>query len=344
MEYNNEELDESREGFSIAPEVLASLDDKLIDRGNEEFPDLDDGDPNGSYFEGLFPKRQLHLIGGPSGSGKTTLVFQMYQALTSLPGGPYSTFLGRKTEPVAWAYVSGDRTARSCMDTQKRVGVSFPVFSLVDQMLVSKDLKMDVLPRLTKFYGYRPNFVYVDGFTSLCPGGKINEYHIVAHWLADLQRFCETKAITILGACHTTKTKEGNGFTNPRQKVLGTVAWASYSESMVIIEPDDKDKSASRRTVMLLPRNGGTETVMMRFSDSGRLVPATEDAVQTETFLLQGLLNELDIKDGEEIYYLRIWAKAKDKGVSRRTFDRWLGKAVKDGNIKRVKKGVYIKA
>lgn len=329
--------------MQIDPDVLMSLDPQAHSEGviELELPDMELEKPEEGYFEGLFPKGQVHLIGGASGSGKSTLSFQMYKALTRLDG----EWLGRKTIPAAWAYVSGDRSSNSVKATQKRLGVDFKIFSLVDEGMVGADLSSEILPRLTKFYGYRPNFVYVDGFTSLCPGGKINDYMPVAKWLAHLSGFCQRKNLTILGACHTTKVREGETFTDPRQRIAGSVSWAAYTETVLLIEsPGAKDDKGKRR-VMLLPRNAPADMLNMQFGEDGSLqiADSSKDAILADRFVLDNLMNKLSLGAGEEIYYLKLWNMAKEKHVNRRTFDRWLAKAIEGGGLVRMKKGVYVK-
>ena len=95
------------------------------------------------------------------------------------------------------------------------LGIDFPVFSLVDKNLVGGDLVNIILPQLTKHYGYKPDFIFIDGFSAMPPEGKFNDYLNVAVWLAGLQRYCTSKGVTILGACHTTKTKRESGSSIP---------------------------------------------------------------------------------------------------------------------------------
>lgn len=325
-------------GDKIDADILAALNPnrKAEDEG---LPDMALDKPYEAYFEGLFPKGQVHLFGGPSGAGKTTLAFEMYKALTHPEDGEW---LGRKTIPAAWAYVSGDRASNSVYMTQKRVGVNFKVFSLVDHGIVGADLTSEVFPRLTKFYGYRPNFIYIDGFTSMCPQGELNKYKPVAVWLANLQMYCQRKNMTIVGACHTTKVKEGEMFTEPRQRIAGTVAWAAYSESVVIVEPSSKT-DPSKRSVLLLPRNSPEDKLHMEFNQMGRLVLAegTKDAASADRFVLDTMYKAMSLSAGEEVLYLRLWNEAQKKHIGRRTFDRWLAKQVEDKKLARAKKGLY---
>lgn len=310
----------------------------VVDAELEEvLPDYPEPTKLPYVIEGLLPANQVHLIGGPSGGGKTTLSFQMLHALTT-----GADFLGRRTIPVKLAYVSGDRATASVKETQERCGVDFPVFSLVDENLVGEDLATKIIPRLTAVYGYRPNFIYVDGFTSLVPGGFLNNYAIVARWLAALQRYCWRMQITLVGACHTTKTKEGEKFLNPRQRIAGSVAWAGFSESVIIIEPVEDDPKGDKRIVHLLPRNHQGENMILKFNTEGKL-EMPEKILHQESvaeFVLEGLLEAYPI--GTQVIYAKLKEAAMNRGIAQRTFDRWLASWVEQGKLVRQKKGMYV--
>lgn len=297
--------------------------------------------PREYIIEDLMPSNQVHLLGGPSGAGKTTLAFQMLDALRRGEGN----FLGRKIlRPMKIAYISADRASNSVEETLDRVQVDFPIFSIVDKALEGKSLIDDVFPMLTATYGYRPDFIYVDGFTGLCPDGTVNNYLAVASWLATLQRYCQAKKITLVGACHTSKIREGEEIRNVRQKVLGTVAWAGYSETIILIEPPENAKvEDSKKAVYLLPRNKPEEKIFV-FMEDGKYV--LHESMATEStagdFILETILPEATLTPSRAIDHKSLWAIAERKGVNRRTFDRYLANLVSRGKLRRTGKGVYV--
>jgi len=91
----------------------------------------------------------------------------------------------------------------------------------VDENLVGEDLITKIFPRLAAVCGgERPDLIYIDGFTAFVPGGYLNNYAIVGSGSRPSTMGTEDE-ITIIGACHTTKVKEGEKFTNPRQRIAG---------------------------------------------------------------------------------------------------------------------------
>lgn len=287
-------------------------------------------------------RRQVNIIGGASGAGKTTLIFQLMKA-----SGEGGMFMGMPVPKLNWAYISGDRTAESVEETQKRIGFKFPIFSLVDKILVGADLMKKILPMLPSFMGeqllgpgqqLRPDVVYIDGFTSLCPDSDMNNYGGVSKWLAALQRYCVRQNLTILGAAHATKVKEGERIMDPRQRIIGSTAWAGYSEDVIIIDNLYKKDDEGARMIHLLPRNGAERSIRATF-EGGYLVPdlSEDPKVSASEFTLEPLLTP-----GARFMGIDMEQAAKKKGVSRATYYRWLNKLVKTGRLMKGNKGEYI--
>lgn len=291
------------------------------------------------FLDKFLAKRQVNLIAGSSGSGKTTLIFQLYHA--SMTGG---TFLGMKVPPIKWGYIAGDRTHESILETQKRTGAEgLKIFSLVDQNMVGKDLAKVVIPKLPAFLGYRPELVFVDGFTNMVPEGKFNDYGAVAFWIASLQRYMTRQDMTLLGAAHTPKMREGERIVDPRQSVLGSIAFGGFSEDMLVIEKSFKKDQEDRRIIHLLPRNGRERQILARFGENGQIemdvAQLRDEAVKMSgaEFLLEPLLTP-----GAKFMAADMEFLAKKKGVSRATFYRWLNKLAKCGRLSKENKGEYV--
>jgi hypothetical protein len=281
----------------------------------------------------LLANRHVNLIGGPSGAGKTTLMFQLYRAMTQ-----GELWFGKKVRSLRWGYVAADRSVESIQARQEAVGVEFPVFSLVDRGMFAASLTNQVFAMLPKFLGYRPEFIYIDGFTSLCPGGKMNDYQVVAKWLIELQKYCKETNIMLLGACHTSKTRENQELKDLRQTITGATSWAGYTEDAIIIRPDYKDKTGDTRELHLLPRNGKEETIKANMRE-GIMQEENEEGLGEDAieFLFVGDLEE----HGSLLTATYLQSKANNKGVSRRSLFRWLNKMVEGGRMRKEGRGMY---
>lgn len=278
-------------------------------------------------------KRQVNLIGGASGAGKTRMIFQLIKA--SQEG---TDFLGMKTVPTKWAYVSGDRGAESVEETMEDIGVKIPIFSMVDKNLVCGDLIKKVFPQLPTFLGYMPEIIFVDGFTSMVPGGDPNDYDSVAKWLANLQRYCQKLNLSILGSAHATKAREGDMIRDARQRILGSTAWAGFSQDIIILDRIFKKNQENLRTINILRRNGKEEIIQGIFNE-GRLELDTtaDDKLDGAAFVLEGLIPPPGSSfDSHILEHL-----AKSKGISRASFYRWLHSLVEDHRVIKENKGSY---
>lgn len=291
------------------------------------------------FLDRFLAKRQVNLIAGSSGSGKTTLIFQLYQA--SITGG---TFLGMKVPPIKWGYIAGDRTSESILETQKRTGAeSLKIFSLVDQNMVGKDLIKVVIPRLPAFLGYKPELVFVDGFTSMVPEGKMNDYFAVAHWIAALQRFCTRQDMSILGAAHVPKIRENEKILDHRQRVMGSAAFGGFTEDMLVIDRVYKKDQEDARLIHILPRNGKETSVAANFDDTGKIVlDTTQETKQAQSMSGAEFLLEPLLTPGAKFQAADMEFHAKKKGVSRATYYRWLNKLTKAGRLSKGHRGEYV--
>lgn len=280
-------------------------------------------------------KRQVNLIGGASGAGKTRLIFQLIKASTE-----GTDFMGMKTTPIKWAYVSGDRGAESVEETMESIGVKIPIFSMVDMDMVCGSLTKKVFPHLPGFLGYMPDMIFVDGFTSMVPGGEPNNYDAVAKWLASLQRYCQKLNLAILGSAHATKVREGDQIMDPRQRILGSSAWAGFAQDIIILDRVFKKDEGDSRVLNILRRNGREEVIKVVFKD-GRLEidnSVTEKA-EGAAFVLEGLLTVGAKFESSMMEHL-----ARQKGVSRATYYRWLHSMVECGRLVKETKGTYLVA
>ena len=116
----------------------------------------------------------------------------------------------------------------------------------------------------------------VEGLGGFVPKGQVNDYNAVAKFLRQLTRECQKRDITFLGVHHTSKSKEGEGYNNPREKLLGSAAWAAYCETILVLDFFNSSEVKNQyRVLHVLPRNHAPN--MRRFylldqAQGGRLV------------------------------------------------------------------------
>lgn len=289
-------------------------------------------------LEDIIAENQVNLLAGGSGSGKSRLLF-MLRAAIELGG----KLFGRQTKQVRWGYIAGDRTSSSIHETLSRMGLSMPVFSCVDNNLIGARVQ-DVFPLLVDALGYRPEILAIDGFTSFVPKGELNNYAVVAKWLGELQNWCDREKVTVVGCCHTTKTREGEKLLDPRQRIVGSVAWASYSEGVIVIDkPFEEGEKEPWREISLCSRNHGTKIIHATFDETGWLVEREGEAEEVKESALDMVLEEWLVA-GAELLNKALERIVIEAGISRATFYRWLKKGKESGRFLEAGRGKFVVA
>lgn len=279
-------------------------------------------------IDDILPAREVHFLAGPSGAGKSTFNFQFLENWSS-----GNKVFGHSSHPVPFLYVSCDRSLASVYRTIKRVGTKPPemMMSVIDANIKTMaSLQQHVL---TKFPTAK--FLIFDGIASLTPQGKIGDYQTVSDFLKDLSSWCQRNDRTIMGMGHSAKTKEGETYLSPRERILGSVAWGGFSETVIFIEPAKADDTGNKlRYLHLLPRNFREERFEMELSSEGLLIPVEKKVLPPSK--LKGFIASLPC--GGEFTFEEAMMHAS---ASKQYVSRTLAKMYADGELLRLRTGVY---
>lgn len=285
-------------------------------------------------IDDILPAREVHLIGGPSGSGKTTWVFQIL--LPSIQIG--AEVFGRQAHPTSICYVACDRSDASLRRTLKRLKMSneIPAFSITHNKAI-RTLNAVITEARRKIPGVK--LLIIDALAVLVPEGRINDYKTVSDFLTDSSYLCEHHDITIIGLLHSPKTREGEEYSNPRQRIMGTVAWGGFADTVVMIEPCKEN--GSERMVTLCSRNNGDEEHFYRFNDEGLLEVINAPDDQTADIFDLHILPIL--KPDTEYRRTEFLELAGQLGIkcSLATVKRWLQGKVKAKVFEQPDRGLY---
>ncbi len=281
----------------------------------------------------IFPTNEIHIIAGASGVGKTTWAFQMLDDWRK--GLPV---LDHASHPVPFVYVSCDRSRQSVNTTWERVGVE--PMPYVDGRGVSR-CENGFAAVLEAARRKEPNvrFLFIEAISLLVPGDNINQaYRNTADWLASTSKALEKEDLTILGTAHSPKQRANDQILDPRQLILGTVAWAAFAETIIAIQRlSPKSADDQRRTLMVLPRNSREELFQFGIDDNGRFVPQEVETVET---VMDMLVSQIPFDRDIYMEELRELAeKAKIDGEP--ALRRWIKKAEEKRLIYRLDQGVY---
>jgi hypothetical protein len=283
--------------------------------------------------DAILPTEEVHLIGGSSGSGKTTWALQF---LTAWSAG--ESFFGYDSHPLPFVYISGDRSSRGVERTMRRMDIepsTIPFLSAVDLAEYSAEKMIHLALQRHP----HAKLIVIEGMSSLVPGGKASmiDFALVRKFLTSLTRFCQKRHVTILGVVHSPKTKKGEEYENPRERISGSTAWAAFSETIILIERKSlgNPKNTLRR-LFLLPRNAPEQLFEMDFRD-GLLVPVEKRLKPADP---APLIEFLDTRETDDIFRIDE-ITARVSGVTSRTVYRWLEKMEQQGKVKRVRQGEY---
>lgn len=280
-------------------------------------------------IEGILPAGEAHLIGGASGSGKTTWIFQNFLA-PFIKGEPV---FEHDSHPVPYVYLSMDRSRTSVNRTLARLKLT----DEITRVICLEDMPEDclTLSAILKFaLGRYPDskLVIVEGF-ALIAGEKTNGYTAVGHLMRRTARLCSQNGITIIGVCHAPKMRTDEAFQHSRELLLGSVSWAAYSDTIIVL---NMDELTSVVTVKVMPRNAAMETYSLQFGVDGVLEPAIKANKQDVVCLKIAALSEGSPVTRQEIVQ---WGVRLH--VALRTCDRAIKFCVENKVLESIGDGIY---
>lgn len=285
--------------------------------------------------DSIFPIGEIHIIAGASGVGKTTLGFQMLQDWSE-----GRTVFGYRSNPCPFVYVSCDRSKGSVQETLGRLDIDPATIKMIDARGISKHGTDGFKHILDAARLLVPDVrvLFIEAFSLLIPVGKhIELYRTTADYLSAISRQLEKEKLTILGTSHSPKQRKDDEIIDPRQLVLGTVAWGGFVETIVAMQRvAPMNALDQRRRIYVLPRNAREEMFEYDVDKHGRFVEVGYESV---TAVFDSYLTRL--ATGLLIPYERFTAAAEKSGISRSSLDKWLSDKVSDGILKRVTKGQY---
>ena len=235
----------------------------------------DDPDPDFNYLvlprpdeedsEGLFPPG-VNAVGGPSGAGKTTWTIQFFLAWVK-----GLKFFGRTVCPKKFQFITFDRRKGSLRRSLRRMRIAEETFP---RKPVSPPAEMPLKQVIETLWKNDPmgkdvRVFVVEGIDMNIP--KFGDPAETKKYLAELQAFCEQHTLWIIGTMGSPKSKPGEKYAAPRERLLGSTVWGRMIETIIVIEPRDPEDPNSIRELHLLPRDGKSEKYQFEF-ERGRLV------------------------------------------------------------------------
>lgn len=278
------------------------------------------------------PEREIHLLAGAAGTGKTTLALQILGAIQR--GEPV---FGRRTWPTKVMIVSLDRSRAA--HTRMIDGLAVPEHEFKFFSQRNQPTSIRLICQITRREEYNGcKLIFIDGFGTLVRDGKLADYQATSDFLREAGALCEEYGVTIIGSVHATKTKEGESYANPRQRVLGSVAWAAFSDLIITVDPEKpSDVSNMVRLVNVLPRND-REFMIKYLREGSRMLPY-EDPAELD---LASILDYWLVQNSDRKIPTREFiGQGRDAALTPRQVERWIERQLESGRLERTSKGIY---
>lgn len=284
----------------------------------------------------ILPHNVIHLLFGPISEENTTLLLQIAQDWSR-----GDDVFGHRSYPAPFMFVACEQAIEPLERDLVRVGLDpdvVPHISLVGRTR-GEDRNVESALLLARQRRSEVRVLFLDGIYSLCRG-HINDYCQTSNFLNDVGALCAKEGITILASATSAKSKNGEGYALPRERLHGSGAWASMTHTKILLEPAYPSRPSDlRRHVTVMPRGMRLMNFSYRFAESGPYVlELTPSLVYENT--LDGWLSQKD--SGESMTTQEFLVLARQLGVSEATLYRWIRKHVELGNLTLAKRGVYV--
>lgn len=217
----------------------------------------------------VLPINRINLLGGVSDAGKTSwLLPALLDWEQGLP------VLGRPSNPVPWAYVSGDRLMLDVQDKLAQLNIPQGAIRIIPAS--GKDHKgWQRIMLAASALVPKPEFLVMEGFSEMCGDRKLE----VVEFFESVGAICQgcpefPNGLTILGVVESPKQKPYERYPNPRQRISGSSVWGYKASTVMLIESvkGDEELLTDKRTFYVCSKNGKRRKLDAQFDAQGRLI------------------------------------------------------------------------
>lgn len=275
--------------------------------------------------EGWCPFGEVSLIGAPSGAGKT------YFALTVLEKV-------RKCEDI-WGHNSAPREYRALLHDRSKKAMG----RTIRHMKLPPEVRDRIIRLTTVQQGLSPadaveslildnpgvQVWFIEGLDLWAP--NMMKMEILAPVIDALQRVATKHNVCVLATVGSPKMKADDRYFG-RDALYGSSALARKVETVILISLTNREDADSARLYDVMPRNGKTEKLYMKWEPGQGLVltekPPDPEPVKKVSDAMARMARNCfhKFKPGDEVTY------SKDLGANA-TFYRWRDDAVESGQV-----------
>jgi hypothetical protein len=334
-----------REKWTDRPDYKWSTIWKVI-KGADSAPAFDDDEPMeedgpteylvealSEAHEGWCPFGEVSLIGAPSGAGKT------YFALTVLEKVRKGEEVwGHKTTPREYRALLHDRSKKAMARTIRHMRLPREMQDRIIRLSPAQQ-KMSPAEALELLIVDSPGVQVwlAEGLDLWSP--NMVKMEILAPVIDALQRVATKYNVCVLATVGAPKMKGDDRYFG-RDALYGSSALARKVETVILISLTNREDAESVRQYDVMPRNGKTEKMYMKWEHSQGLVitekPPDEPTERGAFFDQTKAVHAVFTEPGQAIR----WQPAL--GFSEKTLQRWIKEAVKRKIVVQNKGEVYL--
>jgi hypothetical protein len=287
----------------------------------------------------IFPQHALHLISGGSGTWKTSLLFTLIQRWQA-----GEDVFGYKSYPSPWFYVSYDRHVIEAWDCLEDIDFKPPeqlIQSGMDNPQKFQPNSSGIIDIMEKQLP-QGGLLCIDGFQFIQDYSDKNTpaHQSVWRFVARLMQAARKHNVTILGVAYSPKMKKDEGtFMNPRERVMGTMAWGATCGTIIGMDTMDADS----KLLSLLPRRTKESAYKVTRDDRGKLIfaDAEEARIEGATGFIAFQMWINDMSDDEIFTRQDALHWGAENSSTDRTVERYIKKAIEESLITPSKRGEY---
>lgn len=286
--------------------------------------------------EGWCPFGEVSLIGAPSGAGKT------YFALTVLEKVRKGEELwGHKSTPREYRALLHDRSKKAMARTVRHMKLPPEVRDRIIRLTPAQQA-MTPAEAVEALILDNPGVQvwFIEGLDLWSP--NMMKMEILAPVIDALQRVATRHNVCVLGTVGAPKMKGDERYFG-RDALYGSSALARKTETVILISLTNREDADSVRQYDVMPRNGKSEKMWMKWEPGAGLVvtekPAEPEPEQRVSIAMRHMAQNCfhKFKPGDEVIY------SKDLGAHS-TFYRWRDGAADTGLVVHHGDGYYMAA
>lgn len=307
-------------------------------------------------IDDIMPGGEIHLLAGHSGVGKSTLLASMLRAVRD--GG---VFMGYKVHRTPYLYIACDCSEKSLQRRLDRLGLreeeayAYSIEGIGRKFdLNPQALTIEVLPG---YFPWAKLFVIeaFNWFYSEKSGSATKDYTDVLRFWSHVRDVFGGKDLTIFATTHVAKHRQGEGYEMVRDRVFGSVGQPAVCSTVMVLEKDQED--VKKRWLHVAPRDVPEFTAEFNVGSNGAfefIRNWNEDETKEREKKQRkekrgddvGAITLLDKKlagcaRGSFLPAETIATWVQELDLSKATVYRWLQKAVEEGRLLRVSRGLY---